>query len=107
MSELFRVLGFVGTIIVAIGYMPQIRHLAREHCSAGISASAWWIWLVSSVLILTHAWSVFDLVLIALQTVNLVAIAVTIYLAKRYEGMICAFHRLGACQSVERTAEKF
>ena len=55
MRELSQVLGFVGAMIVAIGYLPQIWHLAREHCSAGISVSAWWIWLVSSVLIATHA----------------------------------------------------
>jgi uncharacterized protein with PQ loop repeat len=99
MRELSQILGFVGTVIVALGYLPQIWHLAREHCSAGISVSAWWIWLVSSVLIATHAFGVFDLVLIALQTVNMVAIALTIYLARRYEGMTCAFHRLVANQT--------
>ena len=101
MRELSQVLGLVGTMIVAIGYLPQILHLAREHCSAGISVSAWWIWLVSSVLIATHAFGVFDLVLITLQTVNIIAITLTIYLARRYEGMTCAFHRLLASQAVE------
>jgi len=32
-----QVLGFLGTGLVAMAYIPQIRHLIKEHCSAGIS----------------------------------------------------------------------
>ena len=32
-----QILGFVGTCIVAAAYISQIRHLIKEHCSAGIN----------------------------------------------------------------------
>ena len=84
-----QVLGFIGTIIVAIGYLPQIVHIAREGCSPGVSVQAWYLWLLSSLLIATHAFTVLDTVFIALQVVNVLAIGTVIVLAKRYEGMAC------------------
>src|SRR4051794_7715831 len=32
--------GIVGTLIVIAGYVPQVRHLIKEHCSAGVSTPA-------------------------------------------------------------------
>src|SRR5687767_3592801 len=106
MRHLSEILGLGGAVIVAIGYMPQIRHLAREHCSAGVSISAWQIWLLSSVLIFSHAFEVFDLVFIALQTVHIVAIILIISLAKRYKNMTCAIHRLVVHQTVGSATER-
>ena len=92
-AHIFSVLGFIGTILVAIGYLPQIVHLARERCSAGVSVKAWYLWLLSSVLIAGHAFVVFDLVFIVLQVVNILAIVTVIVLAKRYKGMVCRSHQ--------------
>lgn len=93
MVQVTSVLGFIGTVIAAIGYLPQTVHLAREGCSAGVSVKAWCLWLLSSVLIATHAFAVFNAVFIALQVVNILAIATIIVLAKRYEGMVCRSHQ--------------
>jgi lipid-A-disaccharide synthase-like uncharacterized protein len=106
MTQVSQILGFLGTVTVAIGYLPQIRHLAREHCSAGVSIVAWQIWLLSSFLIFSHAFEMFDLVFITLQTVHIVAIILIISLARRYRGMTCAFHRLLAHQTVGSAIEK-
>lgn len=92
-AQISNVLGLVGTIIVAIGYLPQIVHIAREGCSAGLSIKAWWLWLLSSVFIALHAFVVFDLVFMSLQAVNILAIATVIVLAKRYERMVCRRHQ--------------
>lgn len=91
-AQVAQVLGFIGTLIVAIGYLPQIVHIAREGCSAGVSVSAWALWLLSSVLIFTHAFVVVDVVFIVLQSVNILAIVAVIILAKRYERMVCRTH---------------
>jgi lipid-A-disaccharide synthase-like uncharacterized protein len=88
-------------VTVAIGYLPQILHLARERCSAGVSLVAWEIWLLSSFLVLAHAFEMFDPVFMTLQAVHIVAILLIIWLARRYRGMTCAFHRLLASPSVE------
>lgn len=94
MSEIFQLFGFIGTIIVAIAYLPQIIHLAKEHCSAGVSIRAWLLWLLASVLIFLHAFNIFDAVFMSLQIVNIVAIVLIILLAKRYKRMVCAIHEL-------------
>ncbi|HEU5249654.1 MAG TPA: PQ-loop repeat-containing protein [Thermoanaerobaculia bacterium] len=98
MGQVSQVLGFLGAVTVAIGYLPQIRHLARERCSAGVSVVAWEIWLLSSFLVFSHAFEMLDLVFITLQTVQIAAIILIISLARRYRGMTCAFHRLLANQ---------
>ena len=100
MGQASQILGFVGTVTVAIGYLPQIIHLARERCSAGVSVRAWQIWLLSSVLIFSHAFEVFDVVFMALQTVNSGAMVLIIYFATRYRGMTCATHRVVGHQTV-------
>ncbi len=105
MRQISQILGFLGTVIVAIGYLPQIRHLAKEHCSAGVSMVAWQIWLLSSILIFSHAFEMLDLVFMTLQAVNIVAIILTISLARRYQGMVCAIHRLAAREAVESATE--
>lgn len=93
MRQTFEIFGAVGTLVVAIAYLPQIVHLAKEHCSAGVSGNAWTLWLVGSCLIYAHALTGRDIVFIALQTVNVVAIALIVWLARRYANMICASHR--------------
>ena len=104
MKQLSQVLGFLGTVTVVIGYLPQIRHLARERCSAGVSVVAWQVWLLSSFLIFSHALEVVDLVFISLQSVHIVAIILIISLARRYRGMTCAFHRFLAGQPMGSAA---
>ena len=38
--QVIQILGFAATTLVALGYFPQIIHLWKERCSAGISISA-------------------------------------------------------------------
>ena len=103
-NHLFEILGFLGTATVAIGYLPQIIHLAKERCSAGISLIAWRIWLVSSFLIFSHAVQRLDYVFIVLQSVHIVAIILIVWLARRYRGMTCPFHAVSPGHSAESAA---
>jgi len=34
-----QLIGFFGTTLAGIAYVPQVIHLSKEHCSAGISQS--------------------------------------------------------------------
>ena len=88
----FQVLGFLGVAISVAAYVPQVVHLWREGCSAGVSSRAWAMWLVSSVLILALALHQREPVFIALQVINLASITVTLLLARKYRGMVCEFH---------------
>lgn len=50
-----RLMGFLGTILVIVAYLPQIYHLIKERCSEGISIKAYCMWSVAALLILVHA----------------------------------------------------
>jgi lipid-A-disaccharide synthase-like uncharacterized protein len=101
MSQASEIGGFAGTLIMAIAYVPQIVHLARERCSAGVSLPAWLLWLLGSVLIFSHALVVMDVVFITLQTVNILAMFLIIVLCKRYTNMVCTAHRVAIREAVQ------
>lgn len=48
---MFELIGIAGIAISMLAYLPQVVHLAREHCSAGVSRRAWAMWVISSLLI--------------------------------------------------------
>ena len=89
---MFDILGAAGIAISTLAYLPQVVHLAREHCSAGISRRAWGMWLVSSLLIGSLALHRHDPVFILLQISSLISAAAILLLAHRYRGLICATH---------------
>jgi lipid-A-disaccharide synthase-like uncharacterized protein len=95
MSEttIFELLGIAGISIGMLAYVPQVAHLAREHCSAGVSARAWAMWLTSSLLIGALALHRHDPVFIALQASSLTSAAVIVFLTRRYRGMSCEAHK--------------
>ncbi len=106
MSQASRVVGLAGTLIVAIGYLPQIVHLAKERCSAGLSLRAWLLWLLGSALVFLHALAVRDVVFITIQTINMLAMLLIIVLCKRFTNMICATHRLAALEAIQSAAPR-
>jgi hypothetical protein len=91
---MFEALGVAGIAISMLAYLPQVAHLAREHCSAGVSRRAWAMWLASSLLVGALAVHRRDLVFILLQLSSLTSAAVILSLASRYRGMVCETHAL-------------
>ena len=89
---MFEILGIAGITISMLAYVPQVVHLGKAHCSAGISRRAWAMWLVASLLVGALAVHRGDLVFIALQFSTLTSAAVILYLAQRYRGMVCETH---------------
>lgn len=87
------ILGGVGIGTSMLAYLPQVVHLAKEHCSAGVSTRAWMMWLISSVLIGALALDRHDIVFILLQVSSLTSAAVILVFAHRYRGLVCEVHR--------------
>lgn len=87
-----EIIGWAGTALVIAAYFPQIRHLYVEKCAWGISLATWWIWLVSSALLLTYAALDGSTMFVLVQAINMLAIAATIVLAKRSEN-VCPYHQ--------------
>lgn len=88
-----QALGFLGTGLVIIAYIPQITHLVRERCSAGISLIAYVLWLIASLCLLIHALFQADSVFIALQGTQLVTSSIILFFGWKYKDSRCALHR--------------
>ncbi len=89
---MLEVLGVIGIAISVAAYVPQVIHLAREHCSAGVSSRAWAMWLLSGLLIGLVAVQRGDMVFILLQLSSFTSAALILVLARRYKGMACETH---------------
>lgn len=95
--------------IVEREYVPQIAHLIRAHCSAGISRLAFAVWLVASVLVIIRAVALKAGVFIALGGIQILATAIIVLCATRYKDMYCPSHlphQLAREQLAERTADR-
>jgi lipid-A-disaccharide synthase-like uncharacterized protein len=89
---MFETLGATGIAVSLAAYVPQIVHLRREHCSAGISNRAWWMWLASGLLLGALAVHHRDPVFIALQASSMSSAAAILALAWKYRGLDCGAH---------------
>ncbi len=85
-------LGFLGASLAAVAYLPQIWHLARERCAAGVSAVAFAVWLLASALMLAHAIAIGAVVFVTLSAFQIAATGVILAFALRLRGARCAFH---------------
>jgi uncharacterized protein with PQ loop repeat len=86
-------IGFIGTALVIIAYVPQIRHLIAERCSGGISIQAYGLWFVAGFLMLVHAAAIGDPVFMVLQGYQVAASALIIFFCRKYQGSVCEAHR--------------
>jgi lipid-A-disaccharide synthase-like uncharacterized protein len=99
---MFELVGVTGIVLSVLAYLPQVIHLARQHCSAGVSGRAWSMWLASSVMVGALALHRDDPVFILLQVSTLLSAAVIVVLVHRYRGMMCATHALAAREAARR-----
>ena len=90
--------GFVGVGLAGAAYVPQISHLIRARCSAGISRLAFGVWLLSSLLITARAVAIGAGVFIVLGAIQIVATALIVVCAARYKDTPCPVHRPGPAQ---------
>jgi uncharacterized protein with PQ loop repeat len=90
-----EIAGFVGAGLSGAAYVPQISHLIRARCSAGISLLAFEAWLLASVLTTTRAIAIHAGVFIALGAIQIVATALIMLYAARYKDTPCPTHLHG------------
>ena len=87
--------GYVGAGLAGAAYIPQISHMVRERCVAGISQRAFAVWLVASTLILVRAAATRELAFIFLGGVQTAATGfITVYVAVN-AGRSCPWHAPG------------
>ena len=90
-----EVAGFAGAGLAGAAYVPQISHLVRARCAAGISRLAFAVWLLSSVLVTARAVAIGAGVFIALGGIQIVATALIVLCAVRYKDTPCPRHAPG------------
>ena len=77
--------GFLGVGLSGVAYAPQIVHLMRCRCSAGVSRPAYIVWLVASILLAVKAIAIQAWVFIALGAIEVVAITLILFYAARFD----------------------
>jgi uncharacterized protein with PQ loop repeat len=90
-----EIIGFIGSGLVIYAYVPQIKHLIQEHCSAGISRRAYAIWFIAALLLLSHAIMINDLVFMFLQAANTILTLLILIFARKYKNGVCPTHKMG------------
>lgn len=94
-------IGFIGTGLVVVAYLPQVAHLVRARCASGVSLGAYLVWSLAATLLLAYAIVTADAVFIALQGYQLLALTAIFILAFRHKDRRCELH----CGSDAPTAE--
>ena len=92
MLTITEIAGFAGAGLAGAAYIPQISHLIRARCSAGISRLAFEVWLLASLLTTARAIAIHAGVFIAVGGIQIVATALIMVCAIRYEDMPCPVH---------------
>jgi uncharacterized protein with PQ loop repeat len=87
-----EIAGFAGAGLAGAAYVPQIRHLVRAHCSAGISPPAFEAWLLAALLTTAHAIAIHAGVFIVLGGIQIVATALIMFYAAQYKDTACLRH---------------
>jgi len=84
MHELMNWIGYLGTALVIIAYLPQIYHLICLRCSAGVSLRAYMLWTIASALLLLHAWHIASHVFVMMTGFQLIATATIGFFTWKY-----------------------
>jgi PQ loop repeat len=92
MLTIAQIAGFAGAALAGAAYVPQISHLVRARCSAGISQPAFEVWLLASFLTTALAVAIGAGVFIMLGGIQIVAAALILVCAARYKDTPCLSH---------------
>jgi uncharacterized protein with PQ loop repeat len=87
-----EIAGYMGAGLAGVAYVPQISHLIRARCSAGISRLAFEVWLLASFLVTARAIALHAGVFIVLGVIQIAATAIIMFYATRYRDMYCPNH---------------
>jgi hypothetical protein len=98
MPEATELAGFIGAGLAGAAYVPQIWHLIRAHCSAGLSRLAFGTWFAASLLITIHAVASGAVVFVVLGAIQLVATTLVLVYSTKYQHSYCWSHSPGGVE---------
>jgi uncharacterized protein with PQ loop repeat len=97
-----EIAGFAGAGLAGAAYVPQVSHIIKAHCSAGISQLAFAVWLLAALLVTARAIAIHAGVFIVLGGIQIVATTLIVVYAARYRNTPCPSHL--PCQPTAKTA---
>ncbi len=92
MPSYIQTIGFAGVGLAFFANLPQIVHVLKEHCSAGISFWAWSLWALAGILVGIKAVSNGDVVFITFQSLNVACSIIIASFGYKYRHGRCAIH---------------
>ena len=87
-----EIAGLAGAGLAGAAYVPQIYHMIKAGCSAGISRLAFEVWLLASLLTAVRAIAIGADVFIVLGGIQVVATALILACSARYKNRPCPTH---------------
>ena len=97
-AQIINTLGFAGALLGSYAYLPQIKHLVTEKCSAGISPRAFKLWTLSSSLVLINAIYLRAPVFIFLCLMQLLSSFTILMFSLKSKGHVCQSHLHGTTE---------
>ena len=91
-TDITQYFAFAGTLLVVIAYIPQIVHLLKERCSSGISAQAFWLWFLATILFTIHAIALEDPPFILVGGIEIVFNSIVLGYTYKYKYGVCKTH---------------
>ena len=88
------IIGMAGALISGYAYIPQVTHLIKEHCSAGISRKAFALWFISSLFVTINAIWIQSIAFTLLGLIQICATGLIFYLSNHYRGRKCLYHHV-------------
>jgi uncharacterized protein with PQ loop repeat len=82
-----------GSLLMIAAYVPQVTHMIKERCTAGISLFAYSLWSLAAAILFTHAFMIHDAVFILVQGFTLIATWIITFYTWRHPGNRCPIHR--------------
>ena len=92
MLTITQIAGFAGAGLAGAAYVPQICHLVRARCSAGISRPAFEVWLLAALLTTVRAVAIGAVAFIVAGAIQIIATALVMFCAARYKDTPCPSH---------------
>jgi len=85
-------LGSAGVGLCILAYIPQLVHLIKERCTAGLSMWAYSAWALAAILLLIYAIVRRDPVFMGLQAYHAGATALILRYCVKYRHRLCEEH---------------
>lgn len=85
-------IGFFACAMIAVAYLPQLYHMYRAKCTAGVNKTAYFMWAVASLALCIYAVYISDVVFILLHGYQLAATTFIFILAVKNGDCKCEEH---------------